>query len=211
VIIAMAASLPSLEQIARSSPEDDSALAQTLSTLFEETSILLTQLVPQLVNLLRSSSSPQIKSYSSLIDIALQTITTSWDTSFQSQFIAGHPRIGQVKNLSKLSANEQAALATPSEVIARLGYLNQCYEKRYQGLRYIIFVNGRTRTEIMDEMERFLGVGSMLRDGCRVDEPALEGIGSFAVGSREWKDELDRALKDVGLIAKSRLKAFGVQ
>lgn len=199
-------SLPSLSEIAQSSPESKNlALSQTLSILFEPSPVLTNHLAPQLA---RSSSTPD--SYSSLIDLAIQTITGSWDTTLQSEFIAGHPRIGQVKNLSALSAAEQARVATPPEVIARLEHLNECYERKYPGLIYITFVNGRSRTEVMQEMEGVLGVGT-LRDGCAVDEPKVESIVGVESGSEEWKKELDRAVRDVGLIAKSRLSVLGVE
>ena len=45
----------------------------------------------------------------------------------KAAFVAGHPRIGEVHNLSRLSAGEQAAAATPPEVLARLAHLNACY------------------------------------------------------------------------------------
>ncbi|KAH7335233.1 Oxo-4-hydroxy-4-carboxy-5-ureidoimidazoline decarboxylase, partial [Rhizoctonia solani] len=105
----------------------------------------------------------------------------------QAQFIAGHPRIGEVSNLSALSAAEQAKHATPPEVLERLKGLNEAYEKRYPGLVYITFVNGRTRAEIVPEMEE-----------------AIAGD-PVEVGGEEWTKELRRALMDVGKIAKSRL------
>jgi len=208
-------SLPSLAQILQSSSEDDnSALIQTLCTIFEPSPVLRTHLAPQILSLLSSSSSPSppsvaIDSYASLVDVALHTITTSWDASLQSEFISGHPRIGQVKNLSKLSAAEQARVGAPPEVISRLEHLNRCYEWKYPGLRYITFVNGRTRTEIMREMEGFLGVRA-LEDGCAIDQPKFEAIQIVSSEREEWKDELDRAIRDVGLIAKGRLTTFGL-
>jgi 2-oxo-4-hydroxy-4-carboxy--5-ureidoimidazoline (OHCU) decarboxylase len=101
----------------------------------------------------------------------------SWDTSYQSEFIAGHPRIGESKNLSSLSAEEQGATApgvipTPPEVLACLSHLNTCYETKYTGLRYITFVNGRTRRAIAEEMED--------------------------VSRLEWQAELSRAIQAVG-------------
>jgi OHCU decarboxylase len=177
--------------------------------IFEPSPVLLTHLVPQLLISLSSPSSYAIDSYTSLIDLALHTISSSWDVSLRSQFITGHPRIGQVKNLSKLSAGEQARVAAPLEVISRLEHLNRCYEWKYPGLRYITFVNGRSRTQIMLEMEKFLGLRA-LEDGGAVDEPKVETIQILSAESDEWKMELDRAIRDIGLIAKSRLVTFGI-
>jgi hypothetical protein len=60
----------------------------------------------------------------------------------------------------------------------------------------------------MIEMEKFLGVRG-LEDGCKIDEPEVESMQIIQAGSEEWKAELDRAIADVGLIAKSRLLTFG--
>jgi len=91
-------------------------------------------------------------------------------------------------------------------VLARLAHLNACYERRYLGLRYITFVNGRSRGAIAEEMEDVLGVEHSLSP----DQPDIGGIESVSVGGVEWKAELDRAVADVGQIAKSRLRALGV-
>jgi 2-oxo-4-hydroxy-4-carboxy--5-ureidoimidazoline (OHCU) decarboxylase len=96
-------------------------------------------------------------------------------------------------------------------VIERLGWLNGVYEGRYEGLRYITFVNGRTRTEVMEEMESALGVE-------KAQGPELEGEGGESspavvkveVGGEEWLKELERAVGEVILIAKDRVRKFGV-
>ena len=111
----------------------------------------------------------------------------------------------EVSGLSRLSAQEQAARATPPQVLARLAHLNACYEHRYPGLRYITFVNGRTRAAVKDEMEDALGLERSLSP----DEPPVETVGSIEVGSEEWTTELERAVEDLGKIAESRLKALG--
>jgi len=96
----------------------------------------------------------------------------------------------------------------PPAVIARLERLNECYEGRYPGLRYVTFVNGRSRGEIVGEMERFLGVSG---DGDDEDKGGALAVGHVVgPGSEEWKRELGRAVEEVGLIAKSRLVKFGV-
>jgi len=186
-------SLPSITQIAHSPPEAQGlALYQALSTLFESSPIVTEVLVPALTPLFTTKLAPE--SYDSLIDSAIDTITF-WEPSRQAEFIKGHPRIGEVKNLSILSAREQARFATAPEVIRRLEHLNNAYEKKYPGLIYITFVNGRSRAEIADEMETFLGVDT-------------EKLESVEVGGDEWMKELHRAVVDVGLIAKSRLRAL---
>ena len=64
----------------------------------------------------------------------------------------------------------------------------------------ITFVNGRSRAEIATEMEQKLhlqaGEAASLSSETTV----------YQVGSPEWSSELDRALKDIGLIALNRSK-----
>ncbi|KAF5355271.1 hypothetical protein D9758_006065 [Tetrapyrgos nigripes] len=203
--------LPSLDAVINSAPSDpNSPLSLTLSTLFESSSILQNKLVPQLHDVLQSSN-PPISTYAQLIDLAIDQLST-WDHESQSKFISGHPRIGETKNLSKLSAKEQnatpsAAGTTPPEVLARLAHLNGCYEKRYPGLVYIIFVNGRSRAAVAEIMEAQLGLEHSLSP----DTPAVDSIEPVQVGGEDWTSELNRAVRDVSLIAKSRLKALGVE
>jgi 2-oxo-4-hydroxy-4-carboxy--5-ureidoimidazoline (OHCU) decarboxylase len=189
-------SLPSIHDV------DESNLASVLSVLLEPSDILYSTLVPGLV-----SSGQRFTSYADLIDAAIAEVT-SWDVPLQAQFIAAHPRIGETKNLSALSAKEQGAtptvVPTLPEVLARLAHLNACYERRYPGLRYITFVNGRSRAAIAVEMEDLLGLPNSLS----ADEPSLEEIRPIQPDADpSWGIELDRAVFDVGRIAKSRLGA----
>jgi 2-oxo-4-hydroxy-4-carboxy--5-ureidoimidazoline (OHCU) decarboxylase len=199
--------LPTLEAIQRSPHSTpQSPLGVALEVLFEHSPILVSLLEPQLNTVLRSS--PPLASYTELIDLALSEIA-KWDLQAQSEFISGHPRIGEVKNLSKLSASEQGATGinpTPPDVLARLVHLNACYEAVYPGLRYITFVNGRTRAAIAEEMESALGFVHSTDS----NEPAVDSIISKEFGSREWIMELNRAIHDIGRIAKSRLGTLGV-
>jgi len=128
-----------------------------------------------------------------------ENVIRAWPVADQASFIHGHPRIGEIAHLSVLSAQEQAHKATPQHVLDRLGYLNEEYERRYPGLRYITFVNGRSRAEIATEMEQKLGL--------QAGETALLSQSTvFQVASPQWSAELDRALKDIALIALSRSK-----
>ncbi|KDR80598.1 hypothetical protein GALMADRAFT_240928, partial [Galerina marginata CBS 339.88] len=198
-------SLPTLEDVRNAPSSPTSPLALTLETLFEHSPILVNVLEPQLCAVLKSS--PLNVSYTKLIDVALEEIT-NWNLRAQSEFISGHPRIGESKNLSKFSAREQEAQGpkpTPPEVLARLGHLNACYEKKYPGLRYITFVNGRSRAAIVEELEEVLG----LLHSLSADQPELDSVLPVDFAGGEWKKELDRAVYDVGRIAKSRLGALG--
>lgn len=57
-----------------------------------------------------------------------------------------HPRIGARAGLSELSRAEQGSDADPA-VLAELERLNALYERRF-GFRFVVFVNGRSRSAI---------------------------------------------------------------
>jgi 2-oxo-4-hydroxy-4-carboxy--5-ureidoimidazoline (OHCU) decarboxylase len=196
--------LPPISEIYASgdiSPEGP--LAQAFATLFEPSSALLEFLVPSVDAIVANPGSriPR-RTYNALIDLAISELE-GWPHGQQASFLGGHPRIGEIKGLSALSASEQAAHATPPEVLARLLELNEEYERRYPGLRYITFVNGRSRKMIMEEMEEKLGMDEAWEKGG-------DGKGVHRLGSEEWVAEVRRALRDVGNIAKSRLVALKV-
>jgi 2-oxo-4-hydroxy-4-carboxy--5-ureidoimidazoline (OHCU) decarboxylase len=194
---------PSVSEIYASRDiSQDGPLARAYATLFEPSPALFEFLVPSVIATISNPDShiPQ-PTLNALIDIGIRELN-DWPHGRQASFLGGHPRIGEVKGLSALSASEQAAHATPPEVLARLLELNEEYERRYPGLRYITFVNGRSRKMIMVEMEDKLGVGGAWDKGDSRD------VHQF--GSQEWISEVRRALEDIGKIAKSRLVALKV-
>jgi 2-oxo-4-hydroxy-4-carboxy--5-ureidoimidazoline (OHCU) decarboxylase len=203
---------PSLDEIHKCSPDDGWSVLKTLvSTLFEHSPVLDEHLVPNL-----APSSSTLTSYTDLIDRSA-TIIRSWPPTLQSSFISGHPRIGEQNptQLSALSAAEQARYSTPPWVIERLGWLNGVYEGRYRGLRYITFVNGRTRREVMEEMESVLGVenarGPEWKDGAEGEGVGeVSGEGGVREGGEEWLKELERAVGEVILIARDRARKLGL-
>ncbi|KAJ6485868.1 Oxo-4-hydroxy-4-carboxy-5-ureidoimidazoline decarboxylase [Mycena sanguinolenta] len=183
--------LPPIETI------DESQIGHVLRILLES-DISFAPLLPD--------GNPGFASYTELLDAAMAQVAT-WSISMRAKFIAGHPRIGETKNLSVLSAKEQGATPTiaptPPEVLGRLAHLNACYEHRCPGLRYITFVNGRSRAEIAREMEDVLGLPHSLSP----DQPPIEEIAVIEPETDAWRSELDRAVVDVGRIAHSRLGA----
>jgi 2-oxo-4-hydroxy-4-carboxy--5-ureidoimidazoline (OHCU) decarboxylase len=64
----------------------------------------------------------------------------------QVEALAHHPRIG-APNLRGRSAAEQGPGAEPA-VLAELAELNAAYEERF-GFRFVVFVNRRSRAEIV--------------------------------------------------------------
>jgi 2-oxo-4-hydroxy-4-carboxy--5-ureidoimidazoline (OHCU) decarboxylase len=196
--------LPSVSEIyASRDVSQDGPLARAFATLFESSPALFEFLVPSVIAIIADPEGriPQ-RTFNALIDIGIREFD-DWPHTRQASFLGGHPRIGEIKGLSALSASEQAAHATPPEVLARLLELNEEYERRYPGLRYITFVNGRSRKTIMVEMEERLRIGDAWVKGDSSEEVHL-------LGSEEWVSEARRALDDIGKIAKSRLVALKV-
>lgn len=70
-----------------------------------------------------------------------------------SKIISAHPRLGPSKDkLSSHSDSEQQSLAGTKQEAQKLAQLNARYEERFPGLRYVVFVNGRSRDCIMENM-----------------------------------------------------------
>lgn len=103
------------------------------------------------------TKSREFTSYNELIEacreafLSLASKSTAASPDQQLLAILGsHPRLGAKKVESEQSAAEQAKLGGESEILARL---NREYEERFPGLRYVAFVNGRGRPEIMEDMK----------------------------------------------------------
>ncbi|KAH8116262.1 Oxo-4-hydroxy-4-carboxy-5-ureidoimidazoline decarboxylase [Phellopilus nigrolimitatus] len=208
-----------IESVRTSSNASDPPLAHALSLLFETSPTLSNILVPEFSRRLGSASNrEQPKTYAQLIDQAL-TIVHGWTWNDQAAFVGAHPRIGEVNGLSALSSAEQGQAAqtsvanaiapTPPEVLARLAFLNAAYERRYPGLVYITFVNGRSRAQIKDELESKLSEEGVLPIADK--DEGLEKIAPHDVPGEVWCKEVERAVDDVGKIAKGRLGKLGYE
>src|SRR4029077_15672293 len=86
------------------------------------------------------------------------------------------PPIGARTGLSERSAAEQGDDADPA-VLTELGQLNQVYEQKF-GFRFVVFVNGRPKAEILEVLGERLG--------------------------RARDEELDTALHELVAIARDR-------
>jgi 2-oxo-4-hydroxy-4-carboxy--5-ureidoimidazoline (OHCU) decarboxylase len=73
--------------------------------------------------------------------------------SEQKELLDAHPPIGG-RTTSPRSAREQGTDDDPA-VLARLAELNGAYEQRF-GFRFVVFVNGRPRREIVPLLEERL-------------------------------------------------------
>ncbi|EGP90107.1 unnamed protein product [Zymoseptoria tritici ST99CH_1A5] len=152
--------LPSLPQEAH---------IQILDLLFERHASIHTLLLPHL-----HTPHPSYPALVSTIHTRLLSLLSSpSDLPVLEDILSSHPRLGAKKVDSAQSVAEQAALQTGAEEEAeQLKRLNEEYERTFPGLRFVVFVNGRGRQEIMEimrtriargdvEMERREGVDAM--------------------------------------------------
>ena len=70
------------------------------------------------------------------------------DETEKLEALNAHPAIGARSGLSARSAAEQGPDADPV-IQTELAYLNQVYEEKF-GFRFVVFVNGRPKTEILE-------------------------------------------------------------
>ena len=92
------------------------------------------------------------------------------------ELLDAHPAIGQRAGLSARSAAEQGTDDDP-ELLSALARLNAEYEARH-GFRFVVFVNGRPKSEILRVLE------------ARLDNPTAQ--------------ELETALSELVAIAEDR-------
>ncbi|KAL2189245.1 hypothetical protein L209DRAFT_270896 [Thermothelomyces heterothallicus CBS 203.75] len=86
---------------------------------------------------------------------------TETETETETETKAGSRGGGEGQGgsaLSALSAAEQSHLSAEDEELARL---NREYEARFPGLRYVVWVNGRPRAEVLEDMRRRIQRGDM--------------------------------------------------
>ncbi len=85
----------------------------------------------------------------------------------KAEALAAHPAIGQRAGLSARSAAEQGTEDDPC-VLADLATLNVAYERKF-GFRFVVFVNRRPKSEILEVLRERLGRPreEELDTGCR--------------------------------------------
>ncbi|GAB0132390.1 hypothetical protein EsDP_00000828 [Epichloe bromicola] len=145
----MGQQLPPINELA-SLPE--TAQTNALDLLFEPSRAIHSTLVP----VVRSRS---YGSYTELIDhcrlalfeLAASSTPASPDPNLLS-VVGSHPRLGAKKVDSAQSNAEQANLQGEGGEGEKLAELNREYEEKFPGLRFVVFVNGRGRPEIMHDM-----------------------------------------------------------
>ncbi|EHK20623.1 uncharacterized protein TRIVIDRAFT_58869 [Trichoderma virens Gv29-8] len=127
----------------------DLAQTEVLDLLFEPSPAIHATLLPVIRTAVYSS-------YPDLIDVCQIKLLSLAAKSAETEphpvllsVLGSHPRLGEKNIESAQSVAEQANLQGESEELAAL---NREYEEAFPGLRYVVFVNGRERPEIMQDM-----------------------------------------------------------
>lgn len=108
-----------------------------------------------------------------------------------SAIIAAHPRLGSAKpqTLSSHLALEQALLGLGEEA-RKLHAWNERYEEEFPGLRYVVFVNGRSRDAVMEDMRVRIERGDVVQER----EAAFQAMCDIAVDRARKLSALDGKL-----------------
>ncbi|TGO42818.1 hypothetical protein BHYA_0005g00830 [Botrytis hyacinthi] len=146
------AGVPSLSTVERSG---------VLDALFEPCTALHTLSMDLLHTTTFESYNDLIASVGTqLVDLSESTLPS--DREWLDKILGSHPRLGEKKVESVQSKAEQAQLNTgPTEEAEKLKALNEEYEKTFPGLRYVVFVNGRSRPIIFEDMRRRISRGDI--------------------------------------------------
>jgi hypothetical protein len=96
-----------------------------------------------------------------------------------------------------------------------LAHLNKLYEEKFPSLRFLIFVNGRSRQEIVTLLETYLGFANLpvpLTEDSRSQVTFPESVSNpIPIESELWKAEADRGVADVWKIARDRISKLRLQ
>ncbi|KAK2871975.1 hypothetical protein FQN49_002652 [Arthroderma sp. PD_2] len=161
---------PSLPHPAALPSLPPSALNAVLDTLFEPSG--------HLHDLASPLFEEHFSSYPDLIDAVKSRLAALADSAAQPgnddnarvlyDILGSHPRLGASRSnnshLSESSRLEQANLAAPDNGDSeadQLRRLNAEYEEKFPGLRYVVFVNGRGRDVIMQNMRERIQRGDV--------------------------------------------------
>ncbi|KAF2225694.1 OHCU decarboxylase-domain-containing protein [Elsinoe ampelina] len=145
------ATLPPVNELKTLSTE---SRANVLDLLFEPSQ----QLHTLTVELLKTQAFESYDDLIASVGVQLTELAESSsksDTEWLEAILGSHPRLGAKKVESAQSQAEQANLQKGSATEAeQLQKLNEEYETTYPGLKYVVFVNGRDRPTIMEDMRR---------------------------------------------------------
>ncbi|KAM0321403.1 hypothetical protein ACHAQA_010119 [Verticillium albo-atrum] len=137
--------------------------ASVLDLLFEPSPALHALIVPAI-------STTTFQSYDELIDqvhsilSGLASEAAPEKRAVLHAILGSHPRLGAPKVDSAQSASEQAQLQGSATETSQLAALNAEYEAKFPGLRYVVFVNGRGRPEVMEDMRVRIARGDIAQE-----------------------------------------------
>jgi 2-oxo-4-hydroxy-4-carboxy--5-ureidoimidazoline (OHCU) decarboxylase len=175
-------SLPSVSSLPSLSAEQR---AEVLDLLFEPSTPLHTLSV----ELLRNQPFASYNDLIAAIGVQLTELcesSSASDTKWLESILASHPRLGAKRVESAQSQAEQAQLHTGGEEEAnKLRGLNEVYERTYPGLRYVVFVNGRSRAVVMEDMERRIAAGDVVAERAAAIRVCLPTCATGRI-LREW-------------------------
>ncbi|KAJ4990119.1 OHCU decarboxylase [Stagonosporopsis vannaccii] len=139
----------------------DTQLTTVLDLLFEPSPPLNALTLP----VLRSTTFPSYQVLITAVNAQLKALASSdspADVEKLSEILCSHPRLGEKKVDSEQSRKEQAQLQQGAEEEKeKLASLNREYEEKFPGLRYVVFVNGRPRPVIMENMRSRIDRGDV--------------------------------------------------
>lgn len=139
---------------------------EVLDHLFEPCHTLASLVVPSVMKSNFSSYKNFIEACRSELMGFLRDENVHPENSLKiSKIVSAHPRLGPSKDkLSSHSSSEQKSLAGSADEAQKLAELNELYEKTFPGLRYVVFVNGRTREVIMANMTQRIERGDIQQE-----------------------------------------------
>ena len=142
--------LPPIGIVTSLSSSDRAAI---LDHLFEPSQSLRATCDPTL----RETSFIDYDDLISQVGIRLETLHRSSsdnDMKMLEDILGSHPRLGAKKVDSAQSRAEQAQLESPDESESKkLMEMNKLYERTFPGLKYVVFVNGRSRPAILEDIQ----------------------------------------------------------
>lgn len=190
--------LEKLPPIAQLTSLPTSTRAEILDVLFEPSPALHTLALPLTSPTDATAGATTSKPFDSYDDIiiavgtqlnALADSTSASDREWLDTILSSHPRLGEKRVDSALSRAEQAAMnaASGSETSGKeketeaeeLRKLNAQYEQIFPGLRYVVFVAGRPRKVIFEDMRKRIARDDPemeRRDAIKVSVPAYTTV-----------------------------------
>ncbi|CAH0004040.1 unnamed protein product [Clonostachys byssicola] len=146
--------LKSLPPVSDFRSQEKTLQIEALDALFEPSTAIHETLLP-IIQTAQYSAWPEFidACHARFLELAKSSSDSSPDPKLLS-ILGSHPRLGEKKITSAHSAAEQANLQKTADPVesAELARLNREYEEKFPGLIFVVFVNGRGRPEIMENM-----------------------------------------------------------